>query len=398
VKILLVHNRYQQPGGEDVVFEQERQLLENAGHRVATYCRNNSEIDDSSLVKRLQLVKNTVANPQSRDEILQLLGKENFDLVHVHNTFMLISPVIYSACQQAGVPVVQTLHNYRLLCPAATFYRQGHACEECTQHGVWRGVQYGCYRDSRAATAAVALMLTVHRRRHTWTDCVDTYVALSKFARSKFVDGGLPADRIRVKPNFVQPDPGQRGNGSGTYAAYVGRLSPEKGLATMLSAWKLLGNRVPLVVVGDGPMYVGLQKQVREQGLTSISFRGRLPRAEAQAVVKDARFLILPSACHENFPMGMAESFACGVPVICSRLGALEELVDDGRTGLHFTVGSAEDLAAKVDWAWANPDRMREMGAQARREYETRYTAERNYPLLMDIYAGAIAHQRGAHA
>jgi glycosyltransferase involved in cell wall biosynthesis len=212
------------------------------------------------------------------------------------------------------------------------------------------------------------------------------------------VDGGLPADRIRVKPNFVQPDPGQRGNSSGTYAAYAGRLSPEKGLAPLLSAWKLLGNRVPLVVVGDGPLYADLEKQVREHGLTSISLRGRLPRAEAQAVIKEARFLVLPSECYENFPMGMVESFACGVPVIGSRLGALEELVDDGRTGLHFTAGSPDNLAAKVDWAWANPERMREMGTQARREYESRYTAEQNYPLLMDIYARAIAHQREAQA
>jgi len=397
VKILLVHNKYQQPGGEDVVFEQERNLLENAGHRIATYCRNNSEIDDSSLVKRLQLAKNTVASAQSRGEILQLLGKEKFDVVHVHNTFMVISPTIYSACQRAGVPVVQTLHNYRLLCPAANFYRQGHTCEECPEHGVWRGVKHACYRDSRAATATVALMLMVHRSRHTWTEAVDSYVALSKFARRKFIDGGFPADRICVKPNFVQPDPGQRSNGGGNYAVYVGRLSAEKGPATLLAAWKLLGNRVPLVIVGDGPMYADLEKQAREHGLTSISFRGRLPRAEAQAVMRGARVLILPSECYENFPMGMAESFACGVPVICSRLGALEELVDDGRTGLHFTAGSSEDLAAKVNWAWANPERMREMGNQARREYENRYTAEKNYPLVMDVYSRAIAHQREAH-
>jgi len=391
VKILLVHNKYQQPGGEDVVFEQERKLLESAGHQVVTHCRSNDEVNDSSIWQRVRLAKNTVSSAESRQQVLNLLRQHHFDVVHVHNTFMMISPSIYSACHEAGVPVVQTLHNYRLLCPAANFYRDGHTCEECTEHSVWRGVQHGCYRDSRAATATVAVMLTVHRQRGTWTESVDSYVALSEFARRKFIAGGLPADKISVKPNFVQPDPGERSNGGGVYAAYVGRLASEKGPGTMISAWKLLSKSVPLVVVGDGPLLEELQNQAREQGLTNINFRGRLSREQAQAVMKGASFVVIPSECYENFPMGMAESFACGVPVICSRLGALEELVSDGRTGLHFSSGSPQDLAAKVEWAWSNPESMRAMGKAARKEYETRYTAESNYPLLMDIYQRTIA-------
>jgi len=380
-----------------VVFEQERKLLESAGHQVVTHCRSNDEVNDSSIWQRVRLAKNTVSSAESRQQVLNLLRQHHFDVVHVHNTFMMISPSIYSACREAGVPVVQTLHNYRLLCPAANFYRDGHTCEECTEHSVWRGVQHGCYRDSRAATATVAVMLTVHRRRGTWTESVDSYVALSEFARRKFIAGGLPADKISVKPNFVQPDPGERSNGGGAYAAYVGRLASEKGPGTMISAWKLLSKSVPLVVVGDGPLLEELQNQGREYGLTNISFRGRLSREQAQAVMKGASFVVIPSECYENFPMGMAESFACGVPVICSRLGALEELMSDGRTGLHFTSGSPQDLAAKVEWAWSNPESMRAMGKAARKEYETRYTAERNYPLLMDIYERTIA-AREAHA
>ena len=380
-----------------MVFEQERKLLESAGHQVVTHCRSNDEVNDSSIWQRVRLAKNTVSSAESRQQVLNLLRQHHFDVVHVHNTFMMISPSIYSACREAGVPVVQTLHNYRLLCPAANFYRDGHTCEECTEHSVWRGVQHGCYRDSRAATATVAVMLTVHRRRGTWTESVDSYVALSEFARRKFIAGGLPADKISVKPNFVQPDPGERSNGGGAYAAYVGRLASEKGPGTMISAWKLLSKSVPLVVVGDGPLLEELQNQGREYGLTNISFRGRLSREQAQAVMKGASFVVIPSECYENFPMGMAESFACGVPVICSRLGALEELMSDGRTGLHFTSGSPQDLAAKVEWAWSNPESMRAMGKAARKEYETRYTAERNYPLLMDIYERTIA-AREAHA
>ena len=192
MKIAVVHNTYQQAGGEDVVFEQERKLLESAGHQVVTYERSNHEIDGFSAMQRLALVKRIVWATDSRREFAELLRREKPRLVHVHNTFQMISPSIYSACREANVPVVQTLHNFRLLCPAAEFFRNGGICEECLDHSLWRGVRYGCYRESRTATAAVALMLAVHRRLGTWTESVSSYIALSEFARKKFVQGGCP--------------------------------------------------------------------------------------------------------------------------------------------------------------------------------------------------------------
>lgn len=390
MKILLVHNKYQQPGGEDVVFEQERKLLESAGHKVAVYCRTNDEINQYSGLQRLTLIKNTISSDDSRRQVFEVLQREEPEVVHIHNTFMMISPSIYSACREAGVPVVQTLHNYRLLCPAANFFRDGHVCEECEEHGVWRGVRYGCYRGSRVATATVAAMLTVHRTQRTYSKGIDRFIALSNFARGKFIAGGLPSDRIEVKPNFVEPDPGERTQGGG-YAVFVGRLSEEKGLETLVAAWAQLGNRIPLVMVGDGPVGPTLKKLAQEKGITSIDFRGRLPRSEAQEVVKGSSFMVLPSECYENFPMGMVEAFACGVPVIASRLGALEELIDNGRTGLHFSPGSPQELAEKVEWAWSHPERLREMGKEARREFESRYTAAKNYSMLMNIYKSVMA-------
>jgi glycosyltransferase involved in cell wall biosynthesis len=232
-------------------------------------------------------------------------------------------------------------------------------------------------------------MLTVHRQRHTYTESIDRFIALSEFAKNKYVAGGLPGEKIEVKPNFVDPDPGERSQ-AGDYAVFVGRLSEEKGLDTLVAAWSRLANRIPLVIVGDGPVGSRLKKQAQERGISSIDFRGRLPRSEAQEVVKRSRFMILPSECYENFPMGMVEAFACGVPVISARLGALQELIDDGRTGLHFTPGSPEELAEKVEWAWSHPERLREMGKEARREFERRYTAEKNYSMLMDIYKSVI--------
>ena len=390
MKILLVHNAYQQPGGEDVVFDQERQLLEHTGHQVVTYCRSNSEISGYSPLKRLVLIERMVWARDTRREIDSLIRREKPDLLHVHNTFLLVSPSIYAACREAGIPVVQTLHNYRLLCPAAIFFRRGSVCEECHEHSLWRGVLHGCYRDSRAKTSAVALMLTVHRWRRTWSEMVDCFVALSGFSRQKFIQGGIPADKVVVKPNFVYADPGCRAR-SGEYAVFIGRLSPEKRVVTLLTAWQRLQARISLRIIGGGPERESLEALAKQMGLSDVRFFGQLPRDEVIAALKGARCLVFPSEWYENFPMTIAEAFACGVPVIVSRLGAMQEIVDDHRTGLHFTPGDSEDLAAKVKWAWTHPLEMEEMGREARAEYKTMYTAERNYEMLMEIYTKAIA-------
>jgi glycosyltransferase involved in cell wall biosynthesis len=385
MKIILVHNTYQQPGGEDIVVEQEKRILERAGHRVILYGRSNHEINDLSVFERLAMPKRMIWASDTKREFALLLARESPNLVHVHNTFLMISPSIYSACREWGVPVVQTLHNFRLLCPAATFFRDGQVCEECLDHGLWRGISHGCYHDSRTATASIALMLAWHTWLNTWDDLVDCYVALSEFARAKFIAGGLAGGKIVVKPNFVDPDPGMR-ESAGDYAVFVGRLSKEKGLPTLLRAWTRFGGSLPLELIGDGSERGNLEVHARDDPNSQITFRGHLPREATVAAVKGARFLVLPSECYENFPMSIVEAFACGTPVICSRLGGMQELVSDHRTGLHFTAGDADDLARKVEWALNHPSELALMGLEARHEYETRYTAERNYSFLMDIY------------
>lgn len=370
-------------------------MLERAGEKVIVFDRSNRDVESYPGLRRLQLAKKAVWNDEARRSFLALLRSEKPDVVHVHNTWLMISPSIYAACREAGVPVVQTLHNYRLLCPVGTFFREGKICRECADHGLHRSVVHSCYRNSRAQTATLAMMLAMNRARHTWEREITSHIVLTEFARQKFLEGGLPEDKIFVKPNFVHPDPlsgngHHTGYGDGNYALFAGRLSPEKRVSTLLNAWARLQHRVPLVIIGGGQQRDELEQEAIRENLTSVVFKGTLSREQTVQAIKGARFLIFSSEWYETFGLTMVEAFASGVPVICSRMGAMKEIVDDGRTGFHFTPGDGQDLAAKVEWAWNNRDRMREMGQEARREYENKYTEEKNYPRLMEIYQHAI--------
>lgn len=380
--ILSVHNRYQIRGGEEEVRDAERRLLEKMGHRVDIYEDSNDRLD---ALAPFQTAINTVWSTQSYRKLLSLLELNSYDILHVHNFLPLISPAAYYAAKQKGVAVIQTLHNYRLLCPNALFFREGQVCESCLgKLTPWPGVQHACYRDSRAASGVVAAMLTVHRLLKTWTDQVDLYVALTEFARKKFIEGGLPADKIVVKPHFVDPDPGI-GQGKGGYALYVGRLSVEKGLDVLLSAWEALDGKVPLKIVGDGP----LRNLVLEasQRMPQVEWLGRLPMQEVYDLMGEAIVVIVPSKWYETFGRVAIEAFAKGTPVIATNLGAIAELVDSGRTGLHFQPNQPQSLAEQVEWLLTQPAQRQEMRQQARAEFISKYTAEQNYHQLMQIYA-----------
>jgi glycosyltransferase involved in cell wall biosynthesis len=389
MKVLILHNYYKQAGGEDSTVQRETSLLGAAGHHVSTYFRHNQDIDQGSFVAKIKTGSNAIWGRNSHRELGALLKREKPDLAHFHNIFPLISPSALYACHDAGVPIVQTLHNFRLFCPPSNFFRNGEICEECLEHSLWRGVRYGCYRGSRPQTAAIALTLAIHRKLRTWARTVGCYIAPTEFVRRKFVAAGFPPDKVLVKPNFVNPDPGER-RSAGEYAIFVGRITAEKGLRTLIEAWALLEKQIPLVIVGDGPLRSELEREAVQRGLSNVVFRGSLPNADTIRMMKAAQFLIFPSEWYETFGTTMVEGFACGVPVLCSNLGAMQELVVEGRTGLHFKSGDPGDLAAKVNWAWSHPAEMEEMGHAARREYEEKYTPEQNYRMLMMAYDFAL--------
>jgi glycosyltransferase involved in cell wall biosynthesis len=383
MNILYVHNYYRRPGGEDVTFSSYAVLLREHGHRVDTYVDDNRRIDAMS---PFAVAARAVWSRSSKRKLTRLLRDTRFDVAHFHNTFVLISPSAYYACGEQQVPVVQELPNYRLFCLAATFSRDRRPCEDCLRRLVpWPGMLHGCYQGSRTASAGVAAMLTVHRLMGTWTTMVDVYVALTEFGRRKFIEGGLPADKIVVKPNCVYPDPGV-GDHAGRYGLFVGRLSNEKGLHALLDAWgRLRRPALLLKVVGSGPL-----ESLGAASPPGVEWLGQQPKERVLALMKDASFLVLPSEWYEGFPMTLAEAFATGLPVIASRLGAMGEILEDGRTGLHFRPGDPDDLASRLEWAMTRPASMAEMGRRARREFEAKYTAERNYEMLMDIYGRAM--------
>jgi glycosyltransferase involved in cell wall biosynthesis len=392
MKVLLVHNRYRSsaPSGEDAAVRNEHRMLEKRGVQVVAFDRCNDDIDQSSLAARAAVVANTIWSQRSRSELRKVVRHLRPDIVHVHNTFAMLSPSVYGACKAEGVPVVQTLHNFRFFCPAALFLRDGKPCEECVDRSLLQSVRHRCYRGSAGATATLAAMLGLHRAMGTYANDIDRYITLTEFGRSKAIRGGIAEHKLVVKPNFV-PDPPGPGTGGGRYVVYVGRLLEGKGAETLVAAWRHLPS-VKLMIVGDGALRPELEATARRERL-NIEFVGTQRRPAVMKVIANADFLIMPSVCYETFGLAIAEAFACGTPVLASRIGSLNELVDEGVTGRKFNAGDPEDLARVARVMLADEVTLRRMRARARAYFEARLTEEQNYSQLMQIYSDVIAEK-----
>lgn len=383
MKILLIHNSYQYFGGEDMVVRAEMALLRRNGHAVQLYTRSNSELHQLPAARAAMAAISAVWSRHAAAEVDEICEEFEPDVIHVHNTFLVISPSIFWVAARRGIALVQTLHNFRLLCPQGTFLRNGAVCEDCLNRKLWRPVIRKCYRGSALQSSMLAGMLTAHACLGTYRNKVTRYIALSAFSRARFIEGGLPAEKFRIKPNFVDADrlPEWDSRDGGLF---VGRLSKEKGIETLLEAIRIC-NDSRFRVIGDGPYEHALASCLGKRYL------GFLPADKVRNEMHASAFLVLPSIGHEQMPMTVLEAFACGLPVIASRRGALAEIVQDGVTGLLIEPANASDLAEKIQWAQKHPASMEAMGRAARAEYEMKYTGCKNYQLLMDIYNDAIA-------
>ena len=385
-RILLIHNRYKLGGGEDSTFESERDLLARMGHEVQTQEFHNEETDTLSAWR---IAADAVWSSSAATKVTDKIRAFSPQIVHFHNTFLRVSPAAYWACKRLGVPVVQTLQNYRLLCVNALFHRNGKPCEDCLGRAVpWPGLVHRCYHGSLRDSGLVASINVTHRLLGTYSNKVDAFIVLTQFGKRKFIEGGLPESKIHVKPNFVT-DNGV-GSHEGGYCLFVGRLSPEKGIDTLMDAWNRLPPGIPIKVAGTGPM----ESFLREPRV-GVEYLGSQSREGVLALMRDATVAILPSKWYEGFPVSMVEAFSVGLPVIASRLGAMEEMLLGEKSGWLFAPGDADDLARIVRLAWDRPEEIQRKGQNARLEYEQTMHPETNYQMLKQIYAAAIRASGG---
>lgn len=398
MKVLLIHNYYgsEAPSGENAVYETERNLLRGRGYEVIEWTRHSDAVRGSG-IGAIRGGASVPWNVFSYREIRKLIQNEAPDVMHVHNSFPLISPAVFHAAKGTDTATVLTLHNYRLFCAAAIPMRDGSPCTECLdQKSIAPALKYGCYRQSRLATVPLAMSIALHRRIKTWERHVDAFIALTEFQRDLVVEAGLPSETVHVKAHFYElpPEPvawSEREN----KCVFIGRLSEEKGVHVLIDAWKYWGHDAPwLEIIGDGPDRSVLEAKVSEYALEDkVHFLGQLPFKEAQKVLGIARVLILPSLCFEGFPMVIREAFALGVPVAASRLGSMPCLVGSAN-GWLFEAGDADALVSVIQSDWEDEDLLASKAKAARKEFEDKYTSEASYQRLMEVYREAMDNRK----
>lgn len=394
LKVILGHNFYRSsaPSGEDTVYRNERDLLVSNGLDIISYEKFNDDLDDSSLAKKFDIAMNGAWSRQSYDEISALIKSSRPDLVHFHSIFPQISPSAYFACRDNNVPVVHTLHNYRPICPGAMLIREGKPCEDCLGTNLLPAIQHRCYRGSLLATGAIAWQITRSRFNGAY-GMVNRFIALTSFAASRYENAGFPKHQLAIKPNFLSNPPIVETEIVEPYAVFVGRLSEEKGIFTLLKAWRDVQG-LPLKILGDGPLNSQLRSYASKENL-NVEFLGFLANDKSLQVVANAKLQIIPSEWYEGFPMVVLEAYAMGVPLVVSRIGSLEEVVLEGKTGVKFNPGDITDLAIKVNSLKDNAPLLVTMKNNAKALFRQRYTAAENFKQLMAIYKQVISEHNG---
>ncbi len=379
-KILMVHNYYRIPGGEDTVVANEKKLLEENGHRVFLYSRNNSELKNFSKLQKLVLPFTTIFNLRTYREVRKIIKDKKIDIVHVHNTLNLVSPSVYYAAKSMRVPVVQTVHNFRFLCPGATFYRDGHICEDCVIQGLGCAVKHKCYRGSKIQTLACVISTQIHRCLGIYGKI--NYICLTDFNKEKLLQlKQIQTDKVFVKPNFVEISskvvPYEKRL---ERYAFVGRLDPLKGIDILFNAWKNMGVTAPkLIVCGIGPLDSWCQNFLSENPDCNIELKGLVPNEEVKKIIANSRALILPTQWYEGFPMSILEAYSVGTPVIGSDIGNVGSIIEDGITGIKFKHDSEEKLVECI----------REFGnyhKELPEKTRMKFSGRTNYQILLDIY------------
>jgi len=389
MRILIIHNHYGnfKIEGEAQVAKAEGELLCSRGHIVSKYSATNAELEKLTLIAKCQALLQVGWSQDGYERVKAAIEKFQPDLMHVHNYWFRLTPAIFAAARERGVATVLTLHNYRLACPAATFLRKGKPCELCMDGKGSRILVHNCYPGGSWPKSLLAYRLySETRKRQFLVPLVDAYIALTEFARGKSIEGGLPAEKVHIKPNFMfDPLNGRPATMPGMGAIYVGRLSPEKGVMRLLDAWRAID--YPLTIVGDGPQIA----EARRAAGNHVTFLGNRSHEDVLRLIEKAAFLMFPSEWYEGFGLTMLESMAIGRAVVATDLGTRRELVRDGQTGLLYCSRDGQDLQSKVRRLISDRSLCAAMGAAARQDYLAKYTPETNYQTLMQIYEQVLS-------
>jgi glycosyltransferase involved in cell wall biosynthesis len=397
MKILIIHNFHRSgaPSGDDIVVKQEIQLLKSYGHEVVLFSKNNDDFEKLNFIKKIDTFLHLDYSQNVYKELISLIKSEKFDIAHIHNIFPLITPSVYFALKASGIPIVHTLHDFRFFCANAFLFRNGKFCELCPLKSPIYSVIHRCFKNSLVGSFFVYAYLKKVKSR-SYYKLADKYICLTEFSRQLYEKYGIPDKKLKVKPNFCEDlFKNTKSQQKEDYFIYVGRLSEEKGIRTLIEAFSLEKMRnVKLKIYGSGPLEDEIMSTVKIKKLSNIEFLGFRPRDEVVKTMSSAVALVFPSICLESFPMTIIESFSAGTPVVASDFGNMKNLVKQNHTGLLFERGNPEDLAEKILYLYNNRELAYEMGENAREEYLQKFTPEVNYNILMQIYEEAIRESK----
>lgn len=385
-KVLIVHNYYQIPGGEDTVVENEKNLLLDNGHEVVMYTRHNDEIKRKGLINKLILPLESIFSLKTYNDIKKIIKSENIDIIHVHNTLPLISTSVYYVAKRYNIPIVQTVHNFRFLCPGATFTRDGHICEECLIKGLKCSIKNKCYRNSRIQTGVLAFNLWINRKIGTYKK-VNAYIALTEFNKKK-LSKLINFNKIYVKPNFMKSISYENDSIDKKYFMYLGRIDELKGIKLLLDSWEEIDDK--LIIVGKGPEENYLKEYIKNKKITNIEYLGFKNRKDVLNLLKESKALIVPSQCYEGFPMTIVESFSMGVPVIAGDIGNLGVIIKNNVNGCLFKYDDFSDLRKVINKVKDNSKILRDLSSKANKEFNLKYDDKSNYKILMNIYKDVL--------
>ncbi len=410
MKILFAHKFFHPAGGPETVLFQSMEALQKMGHEVIPFSMRrpgnlptpyskyfvtevNYHDPNGSFLRKLKMATSLVYSREAKKKMELLIREQKPDIAHLHNIYHQLSPSILLPLKKHNIPIVMSLHDFKLVCPNYTFLRDGQVCEECEGKHFYKAIKYKCVKDSYLKSTISAVEMHLHKLFKIYERNIDRFIVLSQFSKERFVRYGLPEEKIILLPNPIEIPSFRKQEGKDKHVLFFGRLSDKNGIFTLIKAMRRLPE-IKLLVLGEGEQQELILDYLRENKMGNVELVGFLSGEKLKKTIANCSFLVFPNNCYHNCPMSILESFASGKPVIGSNLGSVPELVKDGITGHLFEPRDEKDLAKKIKCLYENPQMIEKMGQNARRKVEENYSAEKYYPKLLQIYEELIQEKK----